>query len=137
MEGGILNKKLKEKIMEALDAVLPVTLIVFVLCVTITPMSLATLLMFLVGAVLLIVGMGFFSLGADIAMMPIGEHTGSHLTKMRTPAGVAAVCFANYILASFIQNVVINLAIAIVCMVVVLLVIGKLNHSMNRHSQRD
>ena len=80
--------------MEALDAVLPVTLIVFVLCVTITPMSLATLLMFLVGAVLLIVGMGFFSLGADIAMMPIGEHTGSHLTKMRTPAGVAAVCFA-------------------------------------------
>ena len=50
---------------------------------------------------------------------------------------VAAVCFANYILASFIQNVVINLAIAIVCMVVVLLVIGKLNHSMNRHSQRD
>lgn len=51
MEGGILNKKLKEKIMEALDAVLPVTLIVFVLCVTITPMSLATLLMFLVGAV--------------------------------------------------------------------------------------
>lgn len=89
-----MNKKLKEKIMEALDAVLPVTLIVFVLCVTITPMSLATLLMFLVGAVLLIVGMGFFSLGADIAMMPIGEHTGSHLTKMRTPAGVAAVCFA-------------------------------------------
>ena len=49
----------------------------------------------------------------------------------------AVVCFANYILASFIQNVVINLAIAIVCMVVVLLVIGKLNHSMNRHSQRD
>ena len=35
-----------------------------------------------------------------------------------------------------LKFVVINLAIAIVCMVVVLLVIGKLNHSMNRHSQR-
>ena len=62
------------------------------------------------------------------------NHVATQLTYAMT---VAAVCFANYILASFIQNVVINLAIAIVCMVVVLLVIGKLNHSMNRHSQRD
>ena len=62
----------------------------------------------------------------------------SHVaTQLPYAMTVAAVCFANYILASFIQNVVINLAIAIVCMVVVLLVIGKLNHSMNRHSQRD
>ena len=62
------------------------------------------------------------------------NHVATQLTYAMT---VAVVCFANYILASFIQNVVINLAIAIVCMVVVLLVIGKLNHSMNRHSQRD
>ena len=53
-------------------------------------------------------------------------------TQLPYAMTVAVVCFANYILASFIQNVVINLAIAIVCMVVVLLVIGKLNHSMNR-----
>ena len=46
-----MNKKLKEKIYESLAAVLPVTLIVFALCVTITPMPLATLMMFLVGAV--------------------------------------------------------------------------------------
>ena len=64
-------------------------------------------------------------------------HLNHVATQLPYALTVAAVCFANYSLASFIQNVVINLAIAIVCMVVVLLVIGKLNHSMNRHSQRD
>ena len=64
-------------------------------------------------------------------------HLNHVATQLPYAMTVAAVCFANYILASFIQNVVINLATAIVCMVVVLLVIGKLNHSMNRHSQRD
>ena len=64
-------------------------------------------------------------------------HLNHVATQLPYAMTVAVVCFANYILASFIQNVVINLAIAIVCMVVVLLVIGKLNHSMNRDSQRD
>ena len=64
-------------------------------------------------------------------------HLNHVATQLPYAMTVAVVCFANYILASFIQNVVINLAIAIVCMVVVLLVIGKLNHSMTRHSQRD
>ena len=64
-------------------------------------------------------------------------HLNHVATQLPYAMTVAVVCFANYILASFIQNVVINLALAIVCMVVVLLVIGKLNHSMNRHSQRD
>ena len=64
-------------------------------------------------------------------------HLNHVATQLPYAMTVAVVCFANYILASFIQNVVINLAIAIVCMVAVLLVIGKLNHSMNRHSQRD
>ena len=36
-----------------------------------------------------------------------------------------------------IQNVVIDLIIAVVSMVVVMLIIGKVNHSMNIHSQRD
>ena len=64
-------------------------------------------------------------------------HLNHVATQLPYAMTVAVVCFANYILASFIQNVVINLAIAIVCMVVVLLVLGKLNHSMYRHSQRD
>ena len=88
-----LNKKLKEKILESLAAVVPITLIVLVLCVTITPMPLASLMLFLVGACLLVVGMGFFTLGADMAMMPIGEHVGRRLARFKNLGVITAVCF--------------------------------------------
>ncbi|MCL2129222.1 MAG: DUF1538 domain-containing protein [Treponema sp.] len=76
-----MNKVLKEKIMEAFSAVLPITVIVLVLSVILVPMQSGTILMFLVGAALLIIGMGFFMLGADTAMMPMGEGIGVELTK--------------------------------------------------------
>lgn len=88
-----MNKKLKEKIAESLSAVLPITLIVLILCVTITPMTPALLTLFLVGACLLIVGMGFFTLGADMAMMPIGEYVGGRLAKFKKLAVIAVMCF--------------------------------------------
>ena len=50
---------------------------------------------------------------------------------------VAVVAFGNYIITAFIQVPFICLPIAIVSMVLVMLVIGKVNHSMNAHSQRD
>jgi hypothetical protein len=76
-----MNKVLKEKIMEAFSAVLPITIIVLVISVILTPMPSGTILMFLTGAVLLIVGMGFFMLGADMAMIPMGDGIGVELTK--------------------------------------------------------
>ena len=78
-----MNPKLKGKIGESLSAVLPVTAIVFLLCVTITPIPPALLLLFFTGALLLILGMGFFTLGADMAMMPIGEQVGVQLAKSK------------------------------------------------------
>ena len=57
-----MNEKLKEKVKESLSSVLPITLIVLVLSVTLVPMEIGTLALFLTGAVLLIVGMGFFQL---------------------------------------------------------------------------
>ena len=63
-----MNKILREKIQEALSSVLPITLIVLLLSMTITPMPVGTLVLFLAGAVLLIVGMAFFSLGTDVSM---------------------------------------------------------------------
>ena len=74
---------LKEKVREALASVLPITAIVLLLCFTIAPVSNTTLLAFLIGAVLLIVGMGLFTLGADIAMSPIGERVGAAMTRSR------------------------------------------------------
>ena len=88
-----ISKRFKEKVMESLTSVLPITLIVLLLSVTLTPMPTGTLLMFLVGAVLLILGMGFFSLGADMAMMPMGEALSASLTKTRRISLVVPVFF--------------------------------------------
>ena len=76
-----MNKVLKEKIMEAFSSVLPITVIVLVASVVLTPMPSGTVLMFLAGAALLIIGMGFFMLGTDMSMMPMGEGIGIELTK--------------------------------------------------------
>lgn len=78
-----MNQKLKEKIREAFSSVLPITLVVLFLSVALVPMEVGTISMFLVGAVLLIVGMGFFSLGADISMTPMGEGLGRQLSRTK------------------------------------------------------
>lgn len=80
---GRTKMVLGEKVREALASVLPITVIVLILCFTIAPVPTDILLAFLVGAVLLIVGMGFFTLGADTAMTPIGERVGAAITKSR------------------------------------------------------
>ena len=74
---------LKEKWREALASVLPVSAIVLLLSITVAPMKLSVFLSFLFGSVFLVFGMGLFSLGADTAMMPMGEHVGASLTKMK------------------------------------------------------
>ena len=64
-------------------------------------------------------------------------HLNHVATQLPDAVTVAVVAFVNYIITAFIQVPFICLPIAIVSMVVVMLVIGKVNHSMNRHSQRD
>ena len=71
-----MNPKLKEKTLESLSAVLPITGIVLLISIFLLPMELGRFVMFLVGAVMLILGMGFFQLGAEIAMTPLGEGIG-------------------------------------------------------------
>ena len=88
-----MSRELKEKIKESLSAVLPITAIVLLLCSTITPMPLAPMMLFLMGAFLLIIGMGFFTLGADMAMMPIGEKVGARLAKSNKLGIIAISCF--------------------------------------------
>lgn len=84
---------LREKVKEAIASVLPITAIVLILCFTISPVPTEVLLAFLVGAVLLIIGMGLFTLGADTAMTPIGERVGAHMTKSRKLWVVVSVSF--------------------------------------------
>lgn len=78
-----ISKKLKEKWQEAVSAVLPIIGIVLLLCFIAAPISPSILLCFLMGAVLLLLGMMFFTLGAEVAMTPMGERIGTGLTKSK------------------------------------------------------
>ena len=71
------------KVKEAFTSVAPVTLIVLILCFTLTPIDSGVFLAFLFGALLVIVGIGLFTLGADTAMTPIGEYIGTSIIKTK------------------------------------------------------
>ena len=89
-----MNEKLKEKTREALTSVLPITVIVLMLSVTLVPMEVGTLALFLTGAVLLIVGMGFFQLGAEISMTPLGQGIGGSIVRQKKTWLAVVICFA-------------------------------------------
>lgn len=62
---------------------MPIICIVLLLCFAAAPISPSILLCFLMGAVLLLAGMMFFTLGAEIAMSPMGERIGTCMTKSK------------------------------------------------------
>ena len=88
-----MNPKLKEKILESLAAVLPITLIVMALSVILVPMDVGTSVMFTVGAVLLVFGMGLFQLGAEIAMTPLGEGIGVEMERVKRIPVIVGIAF--------------------------------------------
>ena len=87
-------KELKAKILEALVSALPITAIVYL--VSLLPwfdFTKAELISFTIGAVLLILGIGLFNLGADLAMTPMGTQVGAGLSRQRKLGLLLAVCF--------------------------------------------
>ena len=87
-------KELRAKILEALVSTLPITVIVYFLALTpLVDLNQWELLTFTVGAVLLVVGIGFFNLGADLAMTPMGSHVGSGLSRQKNLGLLLGVCF--------------------------------------------
>lgn len=96
---GHYRTKLQEKLKEALEAVLPIIGIVLVLCFTIAPVSPGILLAFLAGAVLLIVGMMFFTLGVELSMTPMGERVGTCMTQSKK---LAVMVFLGFVLGFII-----------------------------------
>lgn len=79
-----LNRsKLKEKFYETIKAVFPILAIVLLLCFTIAPIPPSILMAFLIGAVLLIVGMLLFNVGVELSMTPMGERVGTIMTRSK------------------------------------------------------
>ncbi len=78
-----MRSKFKEKMAETLKAVFPILIIVLLLCFSIAPIPPGILMTFLVGAVLLTIGMLFFNVGVELSMTPIGERVGTIMTKSK------------------------------------------------------
>ena len=76
--------ELGAKIKEALISALPITLIVY--AVSLLPwfnFTSVELITFTISAVMLVVGIGMFNLGADLAMTPMGTHVGAGLSRQK------------------------------------------------------
>lgn len=87
-------KELRGKIRESLISALPVTVIVYLLSFTpLLDVSVGELITFTIGAVLLVVGIGLFSMGADLAMTPMGAHVGAGLSRQRKLWLLCGICF--------------------------------------------
>lgn len=91
--------KLQEKLNESLKAVLPIIGIVLLLCFTVAPISPSILMAFLLGAVLLIIGMMFFTLGVELSMTPMGERVGTCMTQSKK---LGVMVFISFILGFII-----------------------------------
>lgn len=74
---------LMEKLREAAASVLPITAIVAAMCFILVPVDTGLMLSFLIGSAMLILGMGLFTLGAEMSMSRIGNHIGAKMTKSR------------------------------------------------------
>ena len=70
--------------LSSVRSIVPITVIVLILSVIFNNSTLINLIpSFLVGSLLLIIGMTLFNIGTDISMIEIGSKIGNHLTKKR------------------------------------------------------
>ncbi len=77
------HNTIQEKMKESISSVLPIALIVFLLCLFFVPIKSGLVLSFLVGTAMIIIGMGLFTIGADLSMTQIGNQIGSKMTSSR------------------------------------------------------
>ena len=85
---------LLEKLREATASVLPISLIVMLICFVLVPVDTGLMLSFVLATAMLILGMGLFTLGADMSMTRIGNYMGAKLTKSRNLPLILFVSFA-------------------------------------------
>ena len=89
-----MAKALLVKLKESLISVLPIAIIVLIISFTpLAPLTATEQITFAVCAVMLILGIGLFNLGADLAMTPMGGHVGTGLTKSKKVLVLVSLCF--------------------------------------------
>ncbi len=83
---------LRDKFKEVLAAVLPISAIVLALHFTACPLEPALLYAFLLGSVLVTIGLTLFLFGIDQGLDPIGHGIGNALAHSRSFAVIIAIC---------------------------------------------
>ena len=81
------------KLKDTAVSVLPVMAIVCLLGFRVVPVGKILLFRFIVGGLLLIIGLTVFLLGVDLGIQPVGERCGAELTKKRSLALLLAAAF--------------------------------------------
>lgn len=78
-----MKENIKEKLKESLISILPITAIVAILCFSVAPVTTDVFIMFVVGAIMLVLGMALFNLGAETSMTVIGERIGVYISSRK------------------------------------------------------
>ena len=84
---------IKNKIMESLSSVLPIALIVVALSITLVPMAVGDMILFIIGVVCLVFGMSLFTAGAEMSMQPLGSKIGSTIASSGNVWIIAFISF--------------------------------------------
>ncbi len=88
-----MRKNLFKKFRDSLFSVLPITVIVLIIAFSMLDVSPYFIGSFLIGSFLIVVGMALFTMGVDMAIMPMGETLSTSLVKTRKPILIVLVFF--------------------------------------------
>ncbi len=86
-------KQIYGSLKESLQSVLPITAIVLLLSVSVSPLNSGVLVLFAFGTLLLIAGMSLFNIGSGISMEPLGEGIGKQISKSKKIILPVVICF--------------------------------------------
>ena len=82
-----------EKTKEVIRTLLPVVILVLLLCFSIVNVEADIMIRFIVGSVMLLIGLSIFLWGVDMAMNPIGEHMSREIATSRSFFKIAILSF--------------------------------------------
>ena len=93
--------RIKDKVGESLHSILPISGAVLVLSITAAPLGNGILTLFLFGTLFLIIGMGFFTLGSEMSMEPLGSGIG---VKMSGSIHLIPMLLVSFVLGIFVTT---------------------------------
>jgi hypothetical protein len=94
-----MSGQFRENLVEVLLAVAPITLIVILLQVSVIHMPTMLFVKFMIGAILVTIGLLLFLQGVKIGLLPMGEMIGAELPKQ---AGLPLILLTGFLLGFFV-----------------------------------